>query len=146
LAGLIQLVVRFRFEKVNPTPTWAKAARDKLHKRPKRRRPSTSSTSSSISDKDAGEDNDIDADVDNLLHSTSGILAASGRGLSKLPSTTLAVERLRDANQAARSDGGIKCLRFHPSPSVPVLLTAGGDRRLRLFNVRLLTLVMTNVH
>lgn len=131
---------------MNPTPSWAKAARDKLHKRPKRRRPSTSSTSSSLQDEEAGEDSDVDADVDNLLHSTCGIIAASERRSSKLPATTLAVERLRDANQAARSDGGIKCLRFHPSPSVPVLLTAGADRRLRLFNVCVFAHVLTITH
>ena len=51
----------------------------------------------------------------------------------------LAVERLRDANQTARSEGNICALEFHPSPRVPVLMTASADRRVRLFNVSLST-------
>ena len=100
-----------------------------MHKRPKRRRDS----SASAGDRKEEDVNDHQR-MDDLLRSTGGLLSSSTQS-DALPSETLAVERLRDANQAAPSEGPISALRFHPSPSVPVLLTTGADRRLRLFNV-----------
>jgi len=54
-----------------------------------------------------------------------------------LPAGTLAVERLRDANQAAQGSacGEVKVVAFHPSEKVPVLCVGTADRRIRLFNV-----------
>lgn len=114
----------FRFEQINPTPTWAQAARGKLHKTStKRRRPSHSSSASEPED-----------DVEELLHSTGDIISRPEKSTA-LPSTKIDILNLRDANQAARSEREISSVKFHPSPTVPVLLTAGSDRRLRLFNV-----------
>jgi U3 small nucleolar RNA-associated protein 18 len=75
-----------------------------------------------------------------LLSSTSGILAPSRRKSGAgvvLPAGTLAIERLRDANQAAQgsSCGEVKVVAFHPSERVPVLCVGTADRRVRLFNV-----------
>lgn len=60
-----------------------------------------------------------------------------------LPSGTLEIERLRDANQSNRTigdkeggKGGVVDLSWHPK--LPVLSVVGGDRRLRLFNVGVL--------
>lgn len=115
--------LRRQFEKINPTPTWANNARRKLH--PKTKRPHLND------DSDTGDESDA---FENILSSTNGII--SGKGKSKsFESGILAIERLRDANQAAVAEGSIKTVQFHPSPRVPVLLAASSDRRARLFNV-----------
>lgn len=117
--------LRRQFEHINPTPDWAQKARSKLHpSKQKRRRPSV------FSDED--EKMQEDEDLNDLLGDTSGIL---GPRPKKLASGTLAIERLRDANLAAPSEGAIKAVQFHPSTQIPVLLTASEDRRLRFFNV-----------
>ncbi|KAF9814812.1 hypothetical protein IEO21_04920 [Rhodonia placenta] len=115
--------LRRQFEKINPTPDWAANARKGSGaKQAKRRRPASSSASSS--DEEALPD---------LLTDTQGTLQ---RGKSKiLDKGTLSIERLRDANLSAKAEGEIKVVQFHPSPQVPVLLTASSDRRLRLFNI-----------
>ena len=118
--------LRRQFEKINPTPGWASSARKKLHPRKAKRRRSSASSGSSLGDE---EEN-----IHDLLYSTGGILGSVEKP-GPLPQGTLAIERLRDANQAAQSEGGIKALQFHPSPQIPVLVTASADRRVRLFNV-----------
>ncbi|KAJ7183100.1 WD40 repeat-like protein [Mycena filopes] len=104
--------LRRQYERINPQPAWAKAAKDRLR-----------------------ETND--AEIDELLTSTSGLLASRSKKVS-LPSGNLSIERLRDANQAAAASGSgeIKSLAFHPSAKVPVLCVGSADRRVRLFNVR----------
>ncbi|PCH33187.1 WD40 repeat-like protein [Wolfiporia cocos MD-104 SS10] len=117
--------LRRQFEKINPTPSWAVNARTKLQsKQVKRRRPSSLSASES----------DEDAPVSELLSDTRGILQRS-RKTNVLSQGTIAIERLRDANLSAKAEGAVKTIQFHPSPQVPVLLTASADRRLRLFNI-----------
>ena len=71
--------------------------------------------------------------VERLLQSTAGIL--SQRRSKVLEKGNIDIIRLRDANQSARTEGDVESVQFHPSPTVSVLLTAGADRRLRLFNV-----------
>lgn len=116
--------LRRQYEQINPTPEWASKARKKLH--PKRRR----STSASELE-DADEDEDV---IPDLLASTGGI--SGGKKPNVLTPGIISVDRLRDANQAAPAEGEIKSVQFHPSPQIPVLLTASADRRLRLFHVR----------
>ncbi|KAA1468364.1 WD40 repeat-like protein [Dentipellis sp. KUC8613] len=106
--------LRRQFEKINPAPEWATAARRKA----KRQR--------------EGSDEE-DEGIESLLASTGGIASTGKR--RTLKSGTLEIERLRDANLAAKADGEIKVVQFHPSPNVPVLLTASADRRIRLFNI-----------
>lgn len=120
--------LRRHFKTLNPTPQWAEMARQKLHTASsKRRRPSQSSV----------EDEEVVQEIASLRNLTNSLggLTDESVGRSKLPSGTLAIERLRDANQAAVSQGKIHSLQFHPSPSTPLLFTASSDRRLRLFNV-----------
>ena len=71
--------------------------------------------------------------VEKLLQSTAGIL--SQRKSKILEKGNIDIVRLRDANQTARTEGDVEAVQFHPSPTVSVLLAAGADRRLRLFNV-----------
>ena len=116
--------LRKHYEKINPTPEWASNARKKATKRKRR------------SDSSSGHEEE---EFVHLLSSTNGLLVDSNSTkrprLLPLPHGTLSIERLRDANQGAPSEGEIKAVRFHPSSNVPVLMTAGVDRRVRLFNV-----------
>lgn len=119
--------LRKQYEKINPTPEWATKARKKLRPtKSKRRRSSLSSGDEGSSGEEVEEE-----DYSKLLTSSGGIL---GRTKSTaLPQGTLSIERLRDANISARSEGAVKAAHFHPS--LPVLLVTSEDRRLRLFNV-----------
>jgi U3 small nucleolar RNA-associated protein 18 len=112
--------LRRQFERINPTPEWA---RKHKHKRQK------------VGDGD-NDDNDGDDDVANLLSSTGGVLAGVEVTRHKtITQGSVDIERLRDANQAARAEGRIESVQFHPSPQVPVMVTASADRRARLFTV-----------
>ncbi|KAH7925692.1 WD40 repeat-like protein [Leucogyrophana mollusca] len=113
--------LRRQYEKINPTPEWASNARKKQHKR----------------HRSSGSDDDAMDVVPDLLSSTAGI--SGTRNSRTLAQGTLSIERLRDANQSAPAEGEIKTVQFHPSPQVPVLLTASADRRLRLFHIDGLT-------
>ncbi|KAN0101009.1 WD40-repeat-containing domain protein [Tylopilus felleus] len=117
--------LRRQYEQINPAPEWASKARKKLH--PKRRR-SASGSEAEVEVEDV---------IPDLLASTGGI--SGGRKPNTLTPGIISVDRLRDANQAAPAEGEIKSLQFHPSPQIPVLLTASTDRRLRLFHVDGLT-------
>ncbi|KAF8521947.1 hypothetical protein BU17DRAFT_87524 [Hysterangium stoloniferum] len=108
--------LRHQFEK-NPDPEWASAARDRLRGQ-KRRRASQSSQSASAS----GDEDRITS-----LINSSGKLLLSQRSL---PQGQISIERLRDANQSAKAEGEIRSVKFHPSPSISILLTASADRRL----------------
>lgn len=115
--------LRRQFVKMNPTPEWATAARRKRRRKE--------------SDVDAGAGVDADVltqDLDALLTSSGGILGRKPR--TRLDPGVLAIERLRDANQAAPAEGEVTASQFHPSPQVSMLLVASSDRRIRLFNVR----------
>jgi U3 small nucleolar RNA-associated protein 18 len=112
--------LRRQYVKMNPTPEWATAARRK------RRR------TEGDSDADAGVV--TTPGLDTLVTSSGGILDRKIR--TRLDPGVLAIERLRDANQAAQTEGEVTALQFHPSPQVSMLLVSGSDRRIRLFNVR----------
>ncbi|CAE7228942.1 unnamed protein product [Rhizoctonia solani] len=113
--------LRRQFEKVNPVPEWA-VARSKRTRR-------LSQTSASGSDQDA----------ELVGEPTTGPMDVLDTPINALPPTELAITRLRDANQAARTDGPVTGIQFHPSSRVPVLMVAGADKRVRLFNVDGLT-------
>ena len=115
--------LRRQFVKMNPTPEWATAAA-----RRKRRR----------TDSGTGDD------LDTLVTSSGGILGHRRR--TRLDPGVLAIERLRDANQAAQAEGGVNVVQFHPSPQVSMLLIASSDRRIRLFNVRPCTILPLSPH
>ena len=116
--------LRRQFVKMNPTPEWATAARRK------RRR-----TERADADAHAEAHDTVPTpDLDTLLTSSGGILGRKRR--AHLESGVLAIERLRDANQAAQAEGEVTATQFHPSSQVSMLLVASSDRRIRLFNVR----------
>lgn len=112
--------LRRQFVKMNPTPEWATAARRK------RRRTEGAEAEA--------HDTVPTPDLDTLLTSSGGILGRKRR--AHLEPGVLAIERLRDANQAAQAEGEVTATQFHPSSQVSMLLVASSDRRIRLFNVR----------
>ncbi|KAG8721686.1 hypothetical protein FRC08_011095 [Ceratobasidium sp. 394] len=99
--------LRRQFEKVHPVPEWA------ISRSKRTRRPSRTSSSHSDSEEEPTED------------PTTGPIDVAAAPLDALPPTELAVTRLRDANQAARSDGPVASIEFHPSARVPVLMVSG---------------------
>ncbi|KAI0327282.1 WD40 repeat-like protein [Cubamyces sp. BRFM 1775] len=119
--------LRRQYEKINPTPEWAANARKRLHSTAGKRR-----RSATDSEPEADEEEQQGA-LESLLSGTGTVLA--GRRAKILPHGTLSIERLRDVNLSAKAEGEIKAVHFHPSPQVPVLLTASSDRRVRLFTV-----------
>jgi U3 small nucleolar RNA-associated protein 18 len=74
--------------------------------------------------------------AERLLMSGSRLLlggaAAGGRGGLLAPGA-LELSRLRDANGASPSDAVVQALQFHPNGQL--MLTAGFDKRLKLFQV-----------
>jgi U3 small nucleolar RNA-associated protein 18 len=126
--------LRRQFERLNPAPAWAQKAKSKAKAKRKR----TDVASDVTSDEDAAAptvpegDDDGEADVNDILATTS---LKARRAPGVLDKGTLRIQRVRDANLSARTEGAIKSLRFHPSPAVPLLGVAGSDRRVRLFNV-----------
>ncbi|KAF8798205.1 WD40 repeat-like protein [Phlegmacium glaucopus] len=109
--------LRAQFERVNPEPAWAKKAHDQM------------------------EEDEEEEDVNDIKTSTTGILndktKSKERGAVVIPSGTLSIERVRDANQSVQNSGSgeVRVLSFHPKPDVPVLCVATADRRVRLFNI-----------
>ena len=122
--------LRRQYERIHPQPEWAKKAKGR------RRAATTASVASDEDDEEGGS-------MQDLLSSTTGILAVREKmrgGTAVLPAGTLAIERLRDANQAAQGSGSgeVKVVAFHPSDKIPVLCVGTADRRVRLFNVSIL--------
>jgi U3 small nucleolar RNA-associated protein 18 len=76
------------------------------------------------------DDTSMDGDAGlSLLQTTSRLLSKSMR----LPQSILEIERLKDANISDVSDAVIQSVRFHPSSHL--MLSAGLDKRLKLFQV-----------
>lgn len=129
--------LRRQFENINPAPSWAAEARKRVRGE-KRKRSSSAIGAPGAEGVGEGEEEAMDGamDIVDLLTRTDGILKKERRGRgTALAKGVLAVERLRDANQSAKAEGDIRALEFHPSPRVPILMTASADRRVRLFNV-----------
>ena len=129
--------LRAQFERINPEPEWAKKAR-------------RSKLKNKTWDGSEDEEEDKEESVNDIISSTTGIVnnktKTKKRGAVIIPSGTLSIERVRDANQSAQNSGSgeVRVLGFHPKPDVPVLCVATADRRVRLFNVSLILLKPIN--
>ncbi|KAG0199933.1 U3 small nucleolar RNA-associated protein 18 [Mortierella sp. GBA30] len=116
--------LRRQFEKVYPVPSWAQPPGSKK----RRRRPSGPGSDSEYSDEESEqEDNTI-----SLLMSSKGYLEKAAK-LRILSSESLSVTRVKNANQMGYSKAVVQSVEFHPNSQM--LLTAGFDRTLRLFQV-----------
>ncbi|KAJ2547525.1 U3 snoRNP protein [Coemansia sp. RSA 1933] len=105
--------LRQQFQKINPVPKWAQEAQPE---------DAWGSDSEETEERrKAGGD---------LLQSSKSLLSRSN---ALLPPSIIDIVRARNSNQAAPSQSAISALQFHPTASV--LLTAGLDKTLRLFEV-----------
>ncbi|WVR04945.1 hypothetical protein IAU60_001957 [Kwoniella sp. DSM 27419] len=86
--------------------------------------------------------------LSSLLTSTRSFIApssaAAGQSRPPLPQGNIDLQRVRNANQqnpttgkreAANAGGGVVDFAWHPSERVGVMAVAGGDRRVRFFNI-----------
>ncbi|KAK9312736.1 WD40-repeat-containing domain protein [Lipomyces starkeyi] len=121
--------LRSQFQRLYPVPDWANSSIQK-----RKKQSANSSESGSGDDYEAEDDEERMLATDplkTLLQSTARYTSKSKAKL--LPSSILDISRLRDANQQAPSQAAVQTLSFHPS--LPLLLSAGYDRTLRIYNV-----------
>ncbi|KAK9351980.1 WD40-repeat-containing domain protein [Lipomyces doorenjongii] len=121
--------LRSQFQRLYPVPDWANPSIQK-----RKKQSANSSESGSGDDYEAEDDEERMLATDplkTLLQSTARYTSKSKAKL--LPSLILDISRLRDANQQAPSQAAVQTLSFHPS--LPLLLSAGYDRTLRIYNV-----------
>ncbi|KAF5346056.1 hypothetical protein D9756_010808 [Leucocoprinus leucothites] len=133
--------LRAQFERINPEPSWAQRAR----KQNRKERELQGVADEDDEERGPGDDADdmqdgLHEEKKNLFTSTTGILKAAERrrkGAVVIPSGTLSIERLRDANLSTQdtASGEVKVVAFHPSDRVPILCVGTSDRRVRLYNV-----------
>lgn len=83
-----------------------------------------------LGDRPGDTDDSDDEEEAELLRSTGKMLEESGE---LLPQGSLEVARMKDANQHAPSDAVIQSVHFHPNGQI--MLTAGLDKTLHLFQV-----------
>lgn len=112
--------LRAQFEKIYPRPQWADNwAQD--------------TNEDDEYDEEAAEDAAVGANIgtlNSILRHTSQYVK---RTTKLLPPTTIDIQRLKDANVARRSRGGIQGMSFHPLH--PLLITGGFDRTLRVYHI-----------
>ncbi|KAK9461042.1 WD40-repeat-containing domain protein [Lipomyces oligophaga] len=120
--------LRAQFNRLYPIPDWAKP-------KPKRKlAEETAVENDSSDDYEAEDEKELTLRADplkKLLQSTAKYTA--GRFSKKLPSGSIDIARLRDANAQAISQSAVQSITFHPS--LPLLMSAGFDRTLRIYNV-----------
>ncbi|GJJ70368.1 U3 small nucleolar RNA-associated protein 18 [Entomortierella parvispora] len=114
--------LRRQFEKVYPVPNWA-------HPEGSRKRGRGGAGADSDSDYSDEEEQHEDTSI---LMTSMGFLEKSTK-LRTLSSESISVTRVKNANQMAYSQAVIQSVEFHPNSQM--LLTAGFDRTLRLFQV-----------
>ncbi|KAF9934781.1 U3 snoRNP protein [Linnemannia zychae] len=114
--------LRRQFEKVYPVPNWAQPEESR-----KRRR----GAGAMDSDSDYSDEEQVQEDS-SIIMSSKGFIEKSGR-LRALPSESIQVTRVKNANQMAPSNSVVQSVEFHPNSQM--LLTAGFDRTLRLFQI-----------
>ncbi|KAI9470881.1 MAG: WD40-repeat-containing domain protein [Benjaminiella poitrasii] len=124
--------LRKQFNKIYPKPDWARLPSEIKAEERKRK-----ATDSDDEDEDENADRDED-ELDNetrldLLKSTMGILDKRSANRTISPKK-LDIMRLKNANRdAPKSKIPITCIAFHPNAQV--LMTAGLDKTLRLFQI-----------
>ena len=127
--------LRREFEKANPSPSWAGDARNLPYPGGSGKRMRSSVSSDGEEEVDGPARSGLGLEY--LLSGATSVLDT--QRVQSLPQGIIAIERLRDANLSAKAEGEIKVVQFHPSPQVPVLLAGSSDRRLRIFNVGIMT-------
>ncbi|KAK9456517.1 WD40-repeat-containing domain protein [Dipodascopsis uninucleata] len=119
--------LRSQFQRIYPAPDWAKVSRLK------RRSESDNDDSSSASDVEVEDEEErlLATDPLKTLLQRSGSLTKRSKSKALQPSI-IDISRLRDVNHDSPSPSAIQSLSFHSS--LPLLLSAGYDRTLRIYN------------
>ncbi|ORX47169.1 WD40 repeat-like protein [Hesseltinella vesiculosa] len=119
--------LRTQYIKMHALPSWAELPSEQSARKRK------SADSDDDDDERWSEEDPVDDTVRrDLLNSTVGILEHRRNALMLSPDH-LSIDRAKDANIMARSSDIIKSVQFHPNAQV--LLTAGFDKTLRLFQI-----------
>ncbi|KAL7748805.1 U3 snoRNP protein [Sorochytrium milnesiophthora] len=123
--------LRQQFEKINPTPHWASvpSARKAEQALGKRARRGNNSSSSEEDDMPAYED-ELTA---GLLQSTTSIVDRV-REAKRLEPQRIDLARVKNANIHAYNSSVVSVCQFHPYANI--MMTAGLDRAIRLFQAR----------
>lgn len=111
--------LRAQFCKMNPATAWAALPKD--------------GSRVSLKIASAVADDMTDGMAVDLFQSSKSMLRARGAGAFSLKREHLDVLRVKDANIEDRSESVVQALEFHPRRSL--MLTAGLDKKLRLFDV-----------
>ncbi|KAI7820316.1 WD40-repeat-containing domain protein [Gamsiella multidivaricata] len=117
--------LRRQFEKVYPVPNWALPEGSR-----KRRRRGAGAGAGS--DSDEYSDEELEQEDNSILTTSKGFLEKSTR-LRIMSPESIVVTRVKNANQMGYSKSVIQSVEFHPNGQM--LLTAGFDRTLRLFQI-----------
>ncbi|KJE95480.1 WD-repeat protein 50, variant [Capsaspora owczarzaki ATCC 30864] len=128
-----------QFEKVHQAPQWVEKATSAA-RRPKKNAANGESSdggaaAASDNEEDEDEEDEEEEEVDehdSIFQTTQG-LTASSSSTGLLPVRLIEAVRVRDANSAEVSASAIQAVAFHPSGAV--LMTAGLDKTLRLYQV-----------
>jgi len=110
-----------RFEKVYPVPSWAQPEGSKKRRR---RNVGADSDSEYSDEEEQQEDNSLLTRVKGYIEKTK---------LRILSPESISVTRVKNANQMGYSKSVVQSVEFHPNSQM--LLTAGFDRTLRLFQI-----------
>ncbi|PVU87915.1 hypothetical protein BB559_005828 [Furculomyces boomerangus] len=124
--------LREQFKKINPIPTWA----TKANKSKGKDQPSHSDSDDDIekenrnSNKSIYENDNYLQDIDEFLLNSKSMQRKRNKPIE---SGTIDILRVKNANQMDPSESVIQQVEFHPRSNV--LMVAGNDRRLGLFEV-----------
>ncbi|KAJ1667020.1 U3 snoRNP protein [Coemansia sp. RSA 1646] len=114
--------LRQQFQKINPAPKWAQE---------------TQTEDAWGSDSDDSDDSEDSKERRREMRVGGDLLKSSKSLLSRssalLPPSIIDIVRTRNGNQAAPSQSAVSAVQFHPTANV--MLTAGLDKTLRLFEV-----------
>lgn len=103
--------LRSQFQRIYPTPKWAELSKEN-------------------DDDKNNENTTIGIDLSSILANSKGFIDTKRKQYNP---EKLEVTRVKDANQLSYSDAVVQSAKFHPT--APILLTAGYDRTLRLFQI-----------
>lgn len=125
------LRLRSQFEKIYPRPAWV----DKLAQDDEEDEETNSSDDDIVLDDEEGNQDQVNgketAALSKLLSSTHQFIVT--KQLKLISPSRISITRLKDANYQKLSKGAIQAISFHPTH--PILLTAGFDKTIRLYQI-----------
>uniref|UniRef100_A0A7S3D7T5 U3 small nucleolar RNA-associated protein 18 homolog n=1 Tax=Palpitomonas bilix TaxID=652834 RepID=A0A7S3D7T5_9EUKA len=128
--------LRRQFLRLHPTPEWAELPSVRRERR-RQEKLEKGGVDEEYVDSDESDGEDMDA-AEHALISNPDVFLMEKRQKQqahnpRLPSDEIQLKRMKDANADQRSEATVLALAFHPD--VPLMLTAGLDKSLRLFSV-----------